>query len=510
MENPGILFQLVSSMTKGEKRVFRQQTQVQMGKKDYVKLFNLLVKLSHYNETKVMKKLDWNKSPQQYYNLKNYLFRYLLKSLNINYDGPGGKIENNIRHIKILLQKKLYTAGEKILIRTLEQCRKEERFASCLELIDLYTRIVREKENTKKLKMDLLELRVFGQDIKVLQENAKAYEGLYDQFFIYAKTTYIARGEMDLEPLKSLVENILIKDPTLARSARAQFFYHKINYSISLFSGAYSAAFSHCGEMLALFEENAFLKEDFFEDYFGNLSNLGHLQLYLGQFSSCQETIENLSAIEIPVWFEKAELTEKLKLLELRYAIDTGKLENGYLAARSLENILDNHGSKMKVSKRLNSYYQLANFYVLAGQPKQAAIWTRKIIEEPRTGVRSDLQSFARILNLFIYFDLNDPDLLEYYTRSTYRYLYTRKKLYKYEDQILKFIKKAPHSLNKRELRALFQEEIDNLTALFQDPFEKRASYYFDTISWLSSKLEEKPIGEIIKNRRQEEKEEIE
>ena len=499
MENSGILFQLISSMSKGEKRVFRQQTKIQTGNKDYVKLFNLLVKTRDYNELKVMEKLDWDKTPQQYYNLKNYLFRYLLKSLNINYAGPGAKVENNIRFIKILIHKKLFPAAEKILLRTLEQCRQEERYSKILELVELYTAIVREMENSKKLKPDLMQLRSTRNDTKILLDNAIAYESMYDQFFIYAKTKYIARGETDLEPLKSLVNNPLLNDEAMALSSRARFFFHKINHSIALFAGKYATAYKHCQIVFRLFERHPFLREDYFEEYYSNMSNLGHLQLYLGNYEECKRTLAILGQLPIPHWFDKTELLEKQKLLELRYAIDTAQLEQGAMAARSLERILKVNGSKLKPSKRLDTYYQLANFYVVAGQPKLAARWTRKIIEEPRTGVRSDLQNFARILNLFIYFDLNDPDLLEYYTRSTYRYLYSRRKLYKYEDQILKFIKKAPYSLNKNELRDLFKEEIQALETLLKDPFEKRAFFYFDTIAWLKSKLENKPMAEFIR-----------
>ena len=501
MENIGFLFQLVSSMTKGEKRVFRQQSKVQQGKKDYVALFNHLSRIDQYDETRAMRKLSWDKTPQQYYNLKNYLFRYLLKTLNLVYEGPGAKVENNIRYIKILMQRNLFAAGEKILHRTLDRARREERFTECIQLADLLKRIIQEKEETRKFSTELREVRQFRSESRVLQDNLEAYEALNDRFYIYTKTTYIARGHYELAPLHEIEKNQLLSDPSLALSNRAKFFFHKIKYTIALFSGEYGEALYHCKQCLALFEEHDFLKEDLFQEYYGSLSNLGHLQLLLGRYEKCRETLRTLVATELPVWVDIDELSDKKQLLQLRYSIETGNVQQGYEAAVAIEEWLKKADPKIKPSKRMLCNYQLATFYLIAGEPRKAGIWTRKVIDEPRTNVRSDLQSFARILNLFIYFDLGDTDLLDYYSRSTYRFLYSRKKLYKYEHQILSFIKKAPNLLDKSQLRALFQEEIDTLTELFENPFEKQASYYFDTISWLRSKLEKRNLAEVIKER---------
>ena len=71
---------------------------------------------------------------------------------------------------------------------------------------------------------------------------------------------------------------------------------------------------------------------------------------------------------------------------------------------------------------------------------------------------------------------------------------------FKYETAFLNFAKK--HLLYKynTDLKTPFQQTIDELEIIIQDPIEKLTNECFDVISWLKSKVENKSMEEIIRN----------
>jgi hypothetical protein len=114
--------------------------------------------------------------------------------------------------------------------------------------------------------------------------------------------------------------------------------------------------------------------------------------------------------------------------------------------------------------------------------------------------VREDIHCFGRILNLIIHYEIGNDDLLEYAVRSTYRFLYKRKRLFKVEGVILDFLKKYPNWVDREQIVAGFSELHKKLLVFRNDDFEKYAFEYFDFISWLESKLQKENF-ETVKRR---------
>ena len=48
------------------------------------------------------------------------------------------------------------------------------------------------------------------------------------------------------------------------------------------------------------------------------------------------------------------------------------------------------------------------------------------------------------------------------------------------------------------DLKPAFEKEIEELTVLTKDPFEKRAIEYFDLISWLKTKTENRTMEDVM------------
>ena len=67
---------------------------------------------------------------------------------------------------------------------------------------------------------------------------------------------------------------------------------------------------------------------------------------------------------------------------------------------------------------------------------------------------------------------------------------------------ILNFIKKElPKTPNPQQLIKVFKKLRKDLFEIMNDPYEKKAMEYFDFISWLDSKIKNKPFVDIIKEK---------
>ncbi len=132
----------------------------------------------------------------------------------------------------------------------------------------------------------------------------------------------------------------------------------------------------------------------------------------------------------------------------------------------------------------------------------QTIFWLNKIINAKDMNIRSDIQGFARILNLISHWELQNSDLVEYYIRSTYRFLKKKNDFHLYQKFMLSFLRKL-NNATPDNITSSFQELYDNLKPLLGNPYEKRAFIYFDILSWLESKLKGKSNQLIIREKAQ-------
>ena len=87
MSKSDVLFQLIKSLSRGEKRNFKLLTQLTSGDKKYIQLFDAIDKESDYDESKIIKDLKDDDFTRQFSVAKNYLYNSILKSLAYFYKG---------------------------------------------------------------------------------------------------------------------------------------------------------------------------------------------------------------------------------------------------------------------------------------------------------------------------------------------------------------------------------------------------------------------------------------
>lgn len=97
---------------------------------------------------------------------------------------------------------------------------------------------------------------------------------------------------------------------------------------------------------------------------------------------------------------------------------------------------------------------------------------------------------------------MGNEDLMEYIAKSSYRFLYKKNRLHEIEKAILNFMKKKlPGLIKDKDRIEAFKELKTELEAVLKDSVMKKELGYFDFISWLESKIENRPFAEIVKEK---------
>jgi hypothetical protein len=145
-------------------------------------------------------------------------------------------------------------------------------------------------------------------------------------------------------------------------------------------------------------------------------------------------------------------------------------------------------------------YYKIASLYFGIGENKKAIEFLDKIISNKSLQMREDLLCFSRILNLVAHYEAGLDYNLDALIRSTYKFLIKMEDLYEVQKEMIKFLRGLgdiyPHEIKKEFIKLLkkFKEFEDH-------PYEKRAFLYLDVISWLESKIENKSVNFIIREK---------
>jgi hypothetical protein len=157
------------------------------------------------------------------------------------------------------------------------------------------------------------------------------------------------------------------------------------------------------------------------------------------------------------------------------------------------ENKLDPH-------KVLVMYFKIAWMYMGAGKQDLAIDYLNRILNHSERALREDIQAYASLLFIMAHFDLKNYDLLEYLITNTSRFINRMRDPSQLQKASIRFFRQLvttpPADYPKRMLK--FREQ---LAALKTDPYEKRSFVFLDVESWVESKIQQKTLQQVVKER---------
>ena len=143
-------------------------------------------------------------------------------------------------------------------------------------------------------------------------------------------------------------------------------------------------------------------------------------------------------------------------------------------------------------------YYKLGCLYFGGDDYENAIFYLNKIVQNKGLRMREDLLCFARVLNLVAHYEAGYDYHIDTHIRETYKFLLKMDDLHEVQKSMISFIRKLG-DIYPQELKVHFKQLHAELKQYEDDPYERRAFLYLDILSWLESKIENKPIAQIIK-----------
>lgn len=489
MRSSDFLFRLIKALSKGDRRNFKLFARLQEGDKKYIQLFDAIDKQDAYDEKKLLKQFKGERFTKQFSVAKNYLYNYILRTLDIFQSDPHADLTSLIHKIEILIGKNLFDQAEKLLKKAKHIAARQERFGEMLELLGHERLIIQRTQKVKAFNAFIQDIQ--EQEKKVIDQIVNYYQVLQvnDSMYHLMKRSNAAREEEELEKAKAILATPVLSDPNLTISYRAKLKRLDTLNDCHRFLHDFEACHRCCEEIIEIFDDQNELRKEKNIKYLETLNNLGIFRYRTGNIQGAKEAFTTLR--EATTYNEQ----EKIRVAELYYGIRTamclelGEQREALQLIRDFEKQLPKLSGKMLKASELHTYYLFAYFFFSSGEYSEALSWVNTILNEPKTEVRTDLQCMARILQLFVHLELGNHDLLEYKVKSVYRFISNRNRLFGYEKLLLKYVKQLALVGPGENEQDILLDFLNDLESILLDPFESKAFNLLDARSWVHSKL---------------------
>lgn len=502
------LFNLIKALSKGEKRFFKLYASRLNNSSDkkFIILFDAIEKQKVYNEDKILVK-EKGLNPLQFSNLKAHLYYQLLKSTKLcnSSNLENIKITELLDYARILYNKCLYKECVKMIDKAKSMAKENDRSVLLLEILELEKLVIPktlESGNDQRVNQLIETTNQVAASIK----NINIFSNLSLKLNSYYVQTGFIRSKKDLEKVSYFFNS------SLPNYNEKDLSFHEKLYLYNSFVGYYffiqdfHRGYVYANKWVALFEQQPEMKRHKLELYIKALNSLLAVQNKLYKYKEFSETQKQLIAIKRD---KSLILTENINLNlfkaiyvhEINRHFMLGEFKSGTRIVAALENELNKFIPKLDKHSVLLLYYKIACLYLGSGNYKIAIKWLNKIYNEKEIHLREDIYSFARILLLVCHFELGNDYLVESNIRSTYRYLTKKGVLSQYKKYILNFLRDLFVDPSDRNLKKQFISLRKQMLSLEKNNFEKRAFMYFDIISWLESKIDNRAVQDVVKEK---------
>ncbi len=500
------LFVLIKSLSKSEKRQFKLYVGRLGVNEDskFLTLFNILEKLSTYDETAVLKNGIVKK--QQLSNLKAHLYKQILISLRLNPSHQNLRIQirEQLDFATILYHKGLYKQSLKILdkAKTLAISNEEKNIA--YEIIEL-EKVIESQYITRSISNRSDELTIQAKELNRQNLLASKLSNLSLQLYgLFLKTGYV-KNEEEYNHVTKYFNDRLPEYNINELGFREKLWLYKSYLWYSFLIQDFLSCYKYSKKWVDLFYINPnmiklnpvfFLRENQY---------LLEALFFIGHHDKFKTTLFNFERIIQEKWFPKDDNIESLTFLfvytnKFNLHFMEGTFDEGLPLVKEVLEGINTHRSRIDEHHIMVFYYKIASLYFGIGENKKCISFLDKIIGNKSLQMREDLLCFSRILNLVAHYEAGLDYNLDALIRSTFKFLIKMEDLYEVQKEMIKFLRSLgdiyPHEIKKEFIK------LHKKLKEFEDhPYEKRAFLYLDIISWLESKIENKSVNLIIREK---------
>jgi hypothetical protein len=504
------LFDLVKSLSKSEKRFLKLTASASSINPIIISLFNAIELSSEFKDDFFIK--STNSKPDELQiksQLSENLYNFILKCLRSFHSESSASfvIKDEIINILNLFDKAQYKQCRKILNKQKQESYRFERFHFILELISLEKLLIsiETQFNIKNKTGGTL----VTEELDVIEKakNLGTYTLLFSKINLNTRQKNKAKTNEDLEVINSFLKSDLLKNQKLIKSTKALIIYHHCRSILFCRCQDNQSREEECQLLLNLMDCNKELIEDMPSRYLTTLNNLINIAFEEKKYKTCDLRIKQIEQKMKLKAFNSTDLQLKIltAVLNGKLTINTnsGKLKEAQANVDEIEKALVEFKGKINKEEELIFYYNIAVMNTYFGDFKKGQYYISLILNEGNNLLREDLQSFARIINIGLHYELKNFEQLGYIISTIKNYYKAQTSYFKTEKLILSYFEKLSEVKvkNKENEKVIFISFKKDLEEVMKDPHEKNVSFYFDIEAYIDSKIADIPMRKIMQKK---------
>lgn len=500
------LFVLVKSLSQSEKRQFKLYANRLDFNNDakFMLLFSLFDKMSAYDEVVILKSNIVTK--QQLSNLKAHLYKQILVSLRMNPVNQNTRI--NIREqldfATILYHKGLYKQSLSILDKAKQMAIQNQEKNIAYEIVEL-EKVIESQYITRSNKGRADVLAMESKELSQQNVIASKLSNISLQLYAIMLQSGYAKNEAERQNIENYFQKNLPKYDFETLGFREKLWLYKAHLWHSFLIQDFVACYRYSKKWVDLFYDNEkmivnnpvwFIKgNSYFLECLYFIKHKSYFENYLQKFEK----------IVVAPDFPKNDNLLSLQFLcsanaNLNLCFLEANFDQGLTLVDGILKNLKKHENRIDGHHVMVLYYKIACLYFGLDDYQKCIFYLKKIIDNKQLSMREDLMCFARVLSLIAHYDAGLDADLEKQAKSTYEFLIKMNEMHDVQREMIEFLKNI-ENFYPRELKSELFKLHQRLKILEKKPFENRAFLYLDVISWLESKIENRPMLVIIQEK---------
>lgn len=501
------LFALIKSLSPSEKRQFSLyvgRIEVNTESK-FLNLFRIISKQKKYDEKEILEKT--NISKQQLSNVKSHLYKQILVSLRLNpaHQVVSLQIREQLDFAYILYRKGLYKQALKILDKIKATALHYEEKNLAYEILEL-EKIIESQYITRSIQNRA--------EVLIRQTEELSHSNLLTSklsnlslmlYGLFLKMGH-ARTKDEAQSIKNYFQANLPEYKFSELGFHEKLWLYKAHLWYSFITQDFLSCYRYSMKWNDLFREYSHLISLHPVSYIKGSHYLLESLFYLDHAELFAKVLEDM---EVTLKDAKIPDDDNIAALSFLYVYSnklnlkfmTGNFSGSDELVDKIEKRIRKYRSRLDEHHIMVFYYKVACLYFCRGDNKKCIEYLGRIIKNKSLEMREDLMCFSRILNLVAHYEAGMDYHLDHLIKSTYKFLIKMNDLHAVQKEMILFLKNLPN-ISPLKIKEAFTDLHRTLKQYETDTFERRAFLYLDIISWLESKIQDRPVAEIMKERK--------
>lgn len=504
MTPSGELFKLIKSMSQAEKTYFKKYSRMHtVGKENtYLLLFDAIVKQDEYDEKKLLLQLEKHDFVKHFAVVKKYLYERILDALESYHRDANvhTQVRRAITRAEILHRRGLYGQSVKLVEKTRRIAKEFDLHHALLEIYStldliLYT----EKNEARNLQ------QLYGkttESFASIRENMRTHNlftRMVDCYYNYSQT----RNEKYRSTAEKLVRSKLFKDASNSQTFMGKLRFYETNFSYSYMKSDLDQSYRFESLIVSLFDSSPVHLRNNVKKY---ISAINNLIVISGEQNRMRDVHIHLKQLDAAAHYAKSH-SQKAMLFyyrtvnSLHYFCLTGntaELRKNLASSTAEIHLYENEFNEPEKIDIL-IHFAISCYY--CSDLKKCQSHLNKLRNEFDLSRNPEAQSFFYIFYLIVHYDAGNREILFSAMQSYYRFLQKKEKVSRLEKAIILMLRRQSKIDSPEKIREQFMQFRDLLLTIEQSYLDKYIFKYVDFISWLESKIENKPFADIVKKK---------